>query len=98
MAKVKVKLKGFPEISFTAKVILGRQQHMFVKLGSGDLGSEDFLIEVETPDTIWTDEPTEEHVLAAALKWEQMVWEALVERLHEHVKQIQAEFSARSVL
>ena len=91
MAKVQVKLCGFPEISFTAKVALGRQQHMFVKLGTGDLGSEDFLIEVDTDEL----RLREEHVLAAALKWEQMVWDAMVERLHKHVSQIQAEFSAR---
>ena len=89
--KKKVTLSGFPEVGVTAKWPLpGKGDYAFIKLGTGELGSEDFEIEIETNSVGMM--PTDEDSLAALGKWTEEVCEVQLGRLREFVADVESEF------
>ena len=92
--KKRVTLSGFPEVGFTAKAMLppapGRreQPYVFVKVGTGELGSADFVIEIESD----TDGPvTDRDMLAAMELWQAQVEDLQLRRLRGLVAEVQQE-------
>jgi hypothetical protein len=82
----KVKLSGFPLVDYTAKVDVGGDAHVFVKLGTGEaLGSDDFVIEVEGVET---DELTAQDVLEALRIWTRLVGDVMLAELHRHSEEV----------
>ena len=89
--KRKVRLSGFPDVGFTAKVSTGRNEHMFVKLGTGELGSEDFVIEFDLDASV--QEGSAEEIVAALDAWTEMVCDVQLKRLHELTQRAEREFA-----
>jgi hypothetical protein len=90
-----VKISGFPEIGYTAKLGIGEGKDVFIKFGTGDaLDCDAFVVEIESETE---GEVTKQDVLQALRVWTREVSGVMLSELRRHCDEVVREMAQKKL-